>query len=187
MAMRREIKQTSKQIGAAAIEFAIGSFAFFLMCFYVIEMGYMSYVTSVSDLAIAQATRQARLVDVSTVNSASKDSGSAFMVRFRSVITQSDKIWSGLIDPNKFVIRAYYFQGFSDIPADLADATCHESYEDEELSSGGDDDCMNNAALAIYQVDYAYQPILNQFLVDDLPFKRETIVVQEYEREQFKF
>lgn len=187
MTTLRQIKQASKQVGAAAVEFAIGSFAFFLMCFYVIEMGYMSYVISVSDLAIAEATRQARLVDASTTNSASADSGSAFMVRFRSVITQTDKIWSGLIDPNKFVIRAYYFQSFSDIPADLTDATCHESYEDEEISNGGGSDCMNNAALAIYQVDYAYQPILNQFLVDDLPFKRETMVVQEYEREQFKF
>lgn len=50
----------SKQSGVATIEFVGGFFAFWLMCMAWVEMSFLSYVSSLGDLAIATAARETK-------------------------------------------------------------------------------------------------------------------------------
>ena len=49
-----------KQKGVVTIEFALGFFAFWLMVAAWAELSFMSYISAVNDLAIAEASRSAK-------------------------------------------------------------------------------------------------------------------------------
>ncbi|MCF1437574.1 MAG: pilus assembly protein, partial [Shewanella sp.] len=43
------------------------------------------------------------------------------------------------------------------------------------------------SAIAVYAVEYDYQPMLSGFIAEPGMLRREVIVVQEYERDAFDF
>ncbi|MGC3834544.1 hypothetical protein ACPSKX_09790 [Moritella viscosa] len=71
---------------------------------------------------------------------------------------------------------------------DLALAESSRSVKKDEDSYMNQFQCgiEVNSAIAIYRVEYNYNPMFNYFLSDDQLLVRESIVIQEYERDEFK-
>lgn len=94
------------QTGVASIEFGIGFMAFFLMVMLWAELGYIAYVSSVNDLAIAEAARSAKTqVDEKQTNK----SESVFMAEFIKVVNEQASAMGGIIDPKKYKFSVRYF------------------------------------------------------------------------------
>ncbi|SUP36699.1 putative TadE-like protein [Vibrio owensii] len=167
------------QTGVASIEFGIGFMAFFLMVMLWAELGYIAYVSSVNDLAIAEAARSAKTqVDEKQTN----ESESVFMAEFIKVVNEQASAMGGIIDPKKYKFSVRYFSSIADIGGHQG-ALCEDENNPIEAECGN----SLNSALAIYAVDYQYQPMLAFFMDGSRSFEREVIVIQEYERDQFKF
>lgn len=169
-----------KQKGVASIEFGLGFMAFFLMCMLWAEIGYIAYVSSVNDLAIAEAAREAKTINPS----ASKTAQTSFMQTFKKVIREQSGLMGGVIDPDDYRLTVHYYATLDELAAHSGDISdqCTQSDNQSETECGE----PNNSSLAIYQVRYDYEPMLSFFMDGSSAFTREVIVIQEYERDQFK-
>jgi len=142
----------ASQKGVASIEFALGFFAFWLMCMAWAEMSYMSYVSAIGDIAIAEASREAKVAP------------STYQVAFENALQKEGAIWSKLVDTDNFSASVVFHNTVGELVAyDKGMSVCTES-------------C--NSAIAIYQLDYKFTPIFTYFLGEQV-FSREVIVIQE--------
>ncbi|WP_417542968.1 TadE/TadG family type IV pilus assembly protein [Methylophaga thalassica] len=155
------------QRGVASIEFVLGFMAFWLMCSVWVEMSYMSYISSVGDLAISKAARESK-----------KISSTASYGQFFHSVIQNDSLAKLLIDSGKFSYSVQYLKSFDELTD--VDTAC-------DAEEGGSSKCDNpeGKAIALYHITYSYQPIFNLFLDSDTVFSREMVVIQEYQRDQF--
>ncbi|RTZ15587.1 pilus assembly protein [Vibrio aquaticus] len=168
-----------KQTGAVSIEFGLGFMAFFLMIMLWAEMGYIAYVSSVNDLAIAEASREAKKV----TNDSENNSQSTFMTEFRRVIREQSGAFGGIIDPDKYHLSVHYFASLDELGRyNGIGGDCSQNDDETETECGEPTD----SSLAIYSVSYEYQPMLAFFMDGTSNFTREVIVIQEFERDQFK-
>lgn len=144
-------------------------------------MAYMSYVSSVSDYAISESVRDAKVVIQESKTRGETTSTSDFMRSFKRSIQAQGAFWGKAIDPSKFRISIQYFD---DVSALLSYT---ENCETEDVNSDGWE-CGNpvNSTIALYRIDYDFKPMLSFFMDTKTLFSREVIVIQEYERDQFK-
>ncbi|XNG95995.1 TadE family protein [Vibrio cyclitrophicus] len=82
----RKTNNRKKHLGIASIEFALSFMAFWLMCITWAEMGYMSYVCSVSDYAISESVRDAKVVIQESSTRGESGSNTDFMQSFKNSI-----------------------------------------------------------------------------------------------------
>jgi tight adherence protein E len=164
--MRRIRRQLGKawQKGVASIEFALGFFAFWLLIAAWAEMSYISYVTAIGDLAIAEASRSA------------KKGEEKYQEAFENVLTDSSNFWSKFVDTKDFVATVRYVEDLAALQS--VPGVCTSP-------SGVCDSPETDKALAIYYISYNYDSIFGYFVQSSSVFAREIIVVQEYERSQF--
>jgi tight adherence protein E len=143
---------------------------FWLMCSAWIEMSYMSYVSSLGDLAISEATQQTKVLN-----------SNLFLAKFQQVLRQQNSLWRYLVDSSQFRASVRYVKTFADL----------SRVKDACVPRGGSrmTECGNadGAAIAIYRISYSYHPVFYLFLDSDSVFSREMIAIQEYQRAQFQF
>jgi tight adherence protein E len=157
------INRTSKigrNRGVATIEFTIGFIAFWFVCMAWAELSYMSYVSAVTDSIVSEAARE------------SKVAGGNYESLFQQVVSENDSIWSGTINPNKFELSVNYFSNLEYLVGlkNLCKGTCTRS---------------NDAAIALYRLEYQYSGMLTSLFKPGYMFSREVIVIQENERHGF--
>ena len=156
-----------KQRGVASIEFAIGFFAFWLMCMAWVEMSYMSYISAINDLAISEISRTA------------KKRNDDYMKTVQAVLNREGSIWNTAVDVERFRVSIQYLDNIESLTAYTEQ--CELAPEQASKECGD----AENAALAVYHIDYNFQPIFSYFLGLQGTMSREMVVVQEYERSQF--
>lgn len=157
-----------KQKGVASIEFAVGFFAFWLMCMAWVEMSYISYISAINDLAVSEVARTAKKGSGNYLNTVDK------------VLHREGSIWNQVVDGDNFQVTIHYSQSLNDL-ASITDQ-CSIS-GNQKFKECGDAD---NAALAIYRINYRFSPIFSYFFTTQNLMSREMIVVQEYERSKFE-
>ncbi|CED57495.1 TadE/TadG family type IV pilus assembly protein [Aliivibrio wodanis] len=164
----RLIKYKKNQKGVVAIEFALGFFGFWLMCMAWVEMSYMSYISAIGDLAIAEASRSSKVEE------------EKYLESFENIIYDSDSLWAGLVDTSNFRISIQYLSDIDDLVAQKDPCLP----EDKNVSA----ECGSEvkSALAIYRIDYDFNSIFTYFMSETNVFSREVIVIQEYERSEFE-
>ena len=158
----------SKQKGVASIEFAVGFFAFWLMCMAWVEMSYISYISAINDLAVSEVARTAK-----------KGSGN-YLDTVDKVLHREGSIWNQVVNGDNFQVTIHYSKNLSEL-ASITDQ-CSIS-GNQKFKECGDAD---NAALAIYRINYRFSPIFSYFFTTQNLMSREMIVVQEYERSKFE-
>ncbi len=173
--------------GVVAIEFAIGAATFFMMIFYWMEVSYMGFVSATVDFAVAESGRAAR-----TGNSVDYEK------LFKQALQNSDSLWAGFVDTDKFTVHISYFNDIGQLQGCGTNASSLGCQGDIKKDSDGnpiknDDDnyikLWEEHPLAIYRVEYPYQPLIAQTFfpsLNTLTISREVIAVQEYQRSAFQ-
>lgn len=156
------------QRGVASIEFVLGFMAFWLMSMAWVEMSYMSYVSAIGDLAIAEAARDSKTHD------------NDYMQAFQSVINDSNSLWADVVDKGQFRLSIQYLNDVNSLEG-LVDPC-----EIPDSSSVAECGVATNSAIAVYRVDYDFNSIFTFFLDSSSLLSREVIVIQEYERDAFE-
>lgn len=167
-----ENQKIDRQSGVAAIEFAVGFPVFLLMCFLLVEMSYMSYVSAIGDLMISQTARQSKLYSTSD----------DYIAQFKNDIDQSGSIWKFLVNENDFRYSIHYVTTYDDLSS-IKDACIPDPAKTDNFVTCG---VAANAPIAIYRISYDFKPIFGYFGSVKNTFTREMIVVQEYQRSKFK-
>ena len=162
--------QLSKESGVAAIEFSLGFLAFFMMIALFVEISYMSYISSITDLMIAQSVKDSKLY--------SQDSD--FKTIFENRLKDGHELWSSLVNKNNFRFSIRYIKDFSMLQQ--VNDVCEPKGEEGQIVNGVCGDA-NGAPIAIYRISYDYIPVFNFYSKGF--FAREMIVVQEYQRDAF--
>lgn len=173
--------------GVVTVEFGMGFMLFWWICMAWVEMSYMSYVSAISDMAVSEASRIARLEDEQPTECTKNEQDETVCVRsykerFSQALRNNDSLWAKLVDPQKFTFSINYIddlQSLKDLPNDYCALTGSET--ENECGTAED------SSIAIYRVNYRYSPIFNYFFSSEQYFSREVIVIQEYERDQFNF
>ena len=158
-----------RQAGTVAIETAIGMFFFLILVFFWCEVSYMGYVSATLDYAIAEAGRAARTtpsIDYRTV--------------FRQTLRNKSSLWAPVIQMNKLTLKTFYYDSIKDLVT-------------EHCPKGKKTFCRaktksKNAAIAIYQIQYPYQPFFATLFSRNAlrtTLSREIIAIQEHERSSF--
>ncbi|MBM7038389.1 TadE/TadG family type IV pilus assembly protein [Vibrio ulleungensis] len=163
-----------QQRGVVTIEFILGFIVFWMVIVAWLEIAFISYVTAVNDLAINEAARVAK-----------KDS-SAYMVSYKSVLDQTDSLWSKFIDPENVIYTVNYVK-------DITELSKAEQClpEEDDVDSDGNllkfKSCGSEtgSAIAIYYMSYQFEGLFTHFFDNRMAPAREIIVVQEYQRDKF--
>lgn len=159
-----------KNKGVAAIEFAIGFIFFWYMCAAWIELSFMSYVSGIGDLAISHAAQVAKRNDGDA-----KD----FITIFNNELKASNSIWKYIADSGKFMSSVTYLTSYDNLVK--YDGVC----EPDESKTTVECNSAEEAAIAVYRIEYNYSPMFNLFLDETNVLSREMIVIQEYQRNEF--
>ena len=157
----------SRQKGVASIEFAVGFFAFWLMCMAWVEMSYMSYVSAVGDIAISEAARNAKLQDDN------------YMSAFKKQLRTGDSVWANMVDIDDFRLSIQYLESIDDLKNQKLPCLATADNPTQECGSEVD------SAIAIYRIDYDFNSMFSYFIDETSVFSREVIVIQEYQRDTF--
>ena len=163
--------QRRKQKGSATIEFSIGFFFFWLMCAFWIQVSMLSYISGIGDLAIAQASLHSKRLANST----------EFLADFQRVLADNDSLWSYVVQQDNFRYSIRYLNSFDELSA-LTDK-CEPDTDSDAI--GIECGSSEGAAIAVYRIDYNAPKIYDYFIDTETLFSRETIVIQEYQRDQF--
>jgi tight adherence protein E len=161
--MRSVYSFIKDRTATASIEFALTIIFFVFTVFFIAEVGRLAYVSSVIDLAVSEAAKDAKNVPSST-------SGD-YRTRFEDrMLRQTGALWRFLTNSDAVEISMGYASSI-----------------DEMNNSGGSSGNYRNQPIARYQVKYRYEPmffLFPGFWADSL-LNREVIFVQEYERSKF--
>lgn len=163
--MRRTSRDlAANQQGVATIEFALTVIVFIFMVLFVAETARLAYVSSVIDLAVSEAAKEAK-------NAPSSVDG-GYRNRFEKRLTeQGGAIWGFLTKTDAVDITLAYADSINDM-----------------VSNGGSSN-FTRQPLARYQLSYQYHPMFFPFpgfWANNL-LTREVIFVQEYERSRFMY
>lgn len=153
----------AKQKGVASIEFALGFFGFWLMCMAWAEMSYISYISAMGDLAISEASRNAKLQD------------SDYITAFQRSLNRSDSIWAGLVDSANFRISIRYLSTIQALVEQIE--PCLVAKGQQSAVCGNE----TGSAMAIYRIDYDFNSMFSYFMDKTTVFTREVVVIQEYQ------
>ncbi|MCL9783356.1 pilus assembly protein [Vibrio sp. S4M6] len=156
--------------GVVTIEFTLGFLCLWLLMMAWLEVSYLSYVSSVTDLIITQAVRRAKVTE---------DSSNNYLATIENVIRSSGSQWGHVIDPANFKITIQYASSINDLES-----------KKNICSSPADPKCGGAAgsAIAIYHVNYElFNTVTKLFNTKPLVLSREMIVIQEYQRDKFPF
>ena len=161
--------------GVVAIEVAIGFLLFWTMCIFIVEIGYISYVSAMGDVMISEATHKSKLVN-------DKSNQNSFIQEFKKVLESNDSLWSKLVDKDGFKYSIHYVDSYDDLSKINSPCVPPQGQSSSECNKpqGGD-----MAPIAIYRVSYEYDPIFSLLKINKQVFSREMIVVQEYQRSKF--
>ncbi len=157
-----------KQSGVASIEFALGFLMFWLMCMVWVEMSYMSFVSAINDVAIAEASRSAKV-----------SSQGNYEQIFEQVLKNKHSIWQHIANSESFRISVQYVTDMDQLVSLEDKCVVPEGQSSIECGEA------SKSAIAIYRTDYDYQPIFAYLLSGESVFSREVIMIQEYERSEF--
>ncbi|MGF1911518.1 pilus assembly protein [Vibrio kasasachensis] len=176
------MRRKKKQGGVAAIEFVMGFMLFWWICMAWVEVSYMSYVSAVSDLAVSESSRASRLED--SVDSTCEVDGCLknYSDRFKQALNDTDSLWAKFVDPSKFRFSIQFLKTPLELE-NLKDNYCPLGKGETQSECGTSAD----SSIAVYRINYDYQPMFNYFINSSQLFSREVIVIQEYERDQFKY
>lgn len=154
----------TNQQGVATIEFSLTVIVFIFMVLFVAETARLAYVSSVIDLAVSEAAKEAK-------NAPSSVDG-GYRGRFEKRLTeQGGALWGFLTK------------------ADAADITIAYADSISDMISNGGSSHFTKQPLARYQLSYQYHPMFFPFpgfWANNL-LTREVIFVQEYERSRFMY
>nr|WP_315289659.1 TadE/TadG family type IV pilus assembly protein [Serratia proteamaculans] len=160
--MQRIRRFGREQNGVATIEFSLTIILFLFMVLFVAEMSRMAYISSVIDLAISEAAKDAKNAPASAAG---------YNARFNARLTQrGGSLWGFLTNKDAVMMNITY----SDSLAQM-------------IATGGTAGNARNKPLARYRVNYQYRPMFLPFPNSwaNTLFDREVIFVQEYERSKF--
>ncbi|ORT49805.1 hypothetical protein ST37_12295 [Vibrio sp. qd031] len=164
------------QSGVVTLEFATGFLIFWLMIVAWLEVAYVSYVTSINDLAINEAALTA------------KKNSQDYLTTYGNVLKENDSIWSGFIDPSKVIYTVTYKKGLTELSQ--SSEKCLPELDENGVYKTFTETCGSSAsgsALAVYYMSYEFDGVFSRFFNNRWATAREIIVVQEYERDQFVF
>ena len=163
--MKRAARQLGNdQRGVATVEFSITVIVFIIMVLFVAEIARLAYVSSVLDLAVSEAAKEAK--------NAPSDLDGGYQSRFQRRLTeQGGALWG-------FLTRA-----------DAVKVTISYAETIKEMIDSGGGSRASQRPLARYQLAYQYHPMFFPFpgfWANNL-LTREVIFVQEYERSRFMY
>lgn len=159
------------QKGTATIEFAMGFIFFWLMCAFWVEIAFLSYVSGLGDMAIAQASLHSKRLASTT----------EFLGDFEEMLSKEDSVWASVIDVTQFRFSVRYLTSFTELSAVTEKCAPDEESEDISIECG----TATGSSIAIYRVDYMAPHIFSYFFDTESMFTREAIVIQEYQRDEF--
>ncbi|MGR5253253.1 TadE/TadG family type IV pilus assembly protein [Vibrio astriarenae] len=180
-----------KTKGIGTIEFVMGFMLFWWMCMAWVEASFMSYVSALGDLAVSEAARATKVESYSCKEGDDLDSSGKcetskefYNTIFNNVIKNSSSLWAGVVSSSSFKWDVDYLASIEDLKTyDSTKCGWIESIEEDCIGIKS----PSSKAIAIYRINYEYQPMFNYFLDSNEIFLREVIVIQEYERDQFYF
>ncbi|AIU86951.1 TadE/TadG family type IV pilus assembly protein [Pectobacterium odoriferum] len=150
--------------GIATIEFALTVMVFIIMVLFMIECARLAYVSSVIDLAVSEAAKDAK--------NAPENLDGGYRSRFeKRLMDRGGSLWGFLTHKDAVSINLGYAKSIDDM-----------------VRTGGGSSTRNQP-LARYQLSYRYQPMFfpfPHFWADSL-MNREVIFVQEFERSKFSW
>ncbi|QHM73468.1 TadE/TadG family type IV pilus assembly protein [Mixta intestinalis] len=160
----RQTRFLRNQQGIATIEFALTVVIFICMVLFVVEIARLAYVSSVIDLAVSEAAKEAKNAPAGT------NGGYRGRFETRLLTQKGGTFWSFLTREDAVSINIAFAASIRDM-----------------IDNGGDATDYAMRPIARYQVVYHYHPMFfpfpgawaNQLL------NREVIFVQEYERSKF--
>ncbi|MFU9139084.1 TadE/TadG family type IV pilus assembly protein [Erwinia tasmaniensis] len=162
--MRKFLSLLNNRSGAVTIEFALTLCAFFFLVLFIAETARLSYISSVLDLAVSEAAKEAKNAP------ANNERVGTYRSRFeKRLITQGGLLWGFLTRENAVEINIGYAASIT-----------------EMINTGGGDR-FEKRPIARYQLKYRYKPMFFPFpsyWVSHV-LNREVIFVQEYERSEF--
>ncbi|SHO56530.1 TadE/TadG family type IV pilus assembly protein [Vibrio quintilis] len=177
---QRLLTKRYRHSGVATIEFVLGFMAFWWVCMAWVEMSYMSYVSALSDYAVSEAARISKLDDSNDCQSGSCQT--TYFQLFQNALQNQQSLWARFIDTSDFTFSIQYVENQQALEQ-LGDSYCPVN----SGSSFSECGTARHSTIAVYRVNYRYQPIFNFFLDAEQLFIREAIVIQEYERDQFEY
>lgn len=146
--------------GSYTIEFAMCGLLFFSVIFANIEIAYLGFISSIVDIAQNESSRIAKNQLITDGN---------YDEAFAKYINNEKSIWVSFIDVSKFKTNVYYYKNIEDMVNDNR--------------SGAEE-----SPIAVYELEYKYQPILASFNVfNDITLSRSSFNLQEYERSEFLY
>lgn len=153
-----------EQQGVATIEFSLTVIVFIFMVLFVAETARLAYVSSVIDLAVSEAAKEAK-------NAPSGLDG-GYRGRFEKRLTaQGGALWGFLTQ------------------ADAVDITIAFAQSIDSMITTGGSSHFTKRPLARYKLAYRYHPMFFPFpgFWANSLLTREVIFVQEYERSRFMY
>ncbi|ROV57772.1 hypothetical protein EGH82_21495 [Vibrio ponticus] len=99
---------------------------------------------------------------------------------FKRSIQDNNSIWANLVDINNFTFTIQYLEDEQQLK-NLAVDYCSLAPGERQKACGN----SQHSAIAVYRINYKYQPMFNYFINSEQLFAREVIVIQEYERDKF--
>ena len=176
------MRRKKKQGGVAAIEFVMGFMLFWWICMAWVEVSYMSYVSAVSDLAVSESSRASRLEDSVDSSCAVEGCLKSYSARFKQALNDTDSLWAKFVDPSKFRFSIEYLKTQQELET-LPNDSCVLGEKETEKECGTSKD----SAIAIYRINYDYQPMFNYFINSSQLFSRGVIGIQESELDKFGY
>jgi tight adherence protein E len=137
-----------------------------------LEVGYVSYVSALNDLAINEAAQVAKT---------DKDS---YLDSYQAVLNDQSSIWNQLVDVERVVHSVRYVKDIDALSKVSEKCEPEEDAEDQTQAVCGTEE---DSAIAIYYMSYKFSGLFSSLLDSKLTAAREVIVIQEYERDKFAF
>ncbi|USD38920.1 TadE/TadG family type IV pilus assembly protein [Ferrimonas sp. SCSIO 43195] len=164
-----------RQRGTVAVEAALGLPLLILMVLAWLEFCVLTYAMAATDHALATAVNAAKRQG-SLSSTVVADYEYALLQALRE---NGIQWWMSSEELGAVRAEVVYFSDLSAL------AQCSQG--DAELQSCAQASSSGlNASVAVYQVDYRYQPMFNVYL-PELRVHREVVAVQEYQRCKFKY
>ncbi len=167
-------KLKSEQKGSLTVEVAMGIPIFLAIVFGWVEICILTFSMSMTDHALTTAVMRTKKAGDTSNN----DSINYNQMISDELSKAGGALWSNVVKQGSVNINVNYFRNYDDF------LKCTDSYASAEQCPNKKDQ-PENMALAVYELEYTYDPIVSIWF-PDMSIKREVITIQEYERCSFK-
>lgn len=153
-----KINNINRQTGVLTIEFALGSFALFLVLFAVFEIGRFAYIVNLTDATLSESTRKVRIFEGEKLETSYKK-------RLEDVFTDNDSFWNqiSMVTADDFSFEI-------------------ESYDSLlSMSEGSQVSNCERCPIIVYELNYDYSPVLFPEVLMSVGISRRILTVQEHE------